>query len=50
MEIIKFEERPDGSAIIEFNFNKEEIETLVSFAITRMLKEHIESLNEEEYE
>jgi hypothetical protein len=50
MKIIKIEDRPDGSAIMECEFNKEEIEILVNFAITKMLKEHIESLREEENE
>lgn len=47
MKIIKIKDRPDGSAIMECEFDNKEIEILVSFAITQMLKEHIESLREE---
>jgi len=46
MEIIKFDEEKDGSCIMECNFSEEEIKTLVSFAINKLLKEHIKELEE----
>ena len=47
MEIIETIEKDNGSLDITFEFTREELEILLSFAINKILKEQIERSREE---
>lgn len=48
MNVLKITDQPDGSAIIELEMTEEEHEMLLSYAVTNLLKEHIERMENED--
>ena len=50
MEIIKFEEKEDGSAEILINFTQEEVKLLLNHAVNDILKKQLEKENVRRYD
>ena len=48
MEILNLTENEDGSANIEVDLTKEELQTLVEVGLNKILKEYIDVLKKEE--
>ena len=48
MDVLKITEQPDGSALVDVEMSEEEQGMLLSYAVTNLLKEHIERIEHED--
>jgi hypothetical protein len=48
MKVLKFDEQPDGSAIIEVEITEEENQFFIEYAVTNIIKEQIERTRNED--
>lgn len=48
MDVLKITEQPDGSALVDIEMTEKEQEMLLSYAVTNLLKEHIERIEHED--
>ena len=49
MKVLKFDEQPDGSAILEIEITEKENQFFVEYAVTNIIKEQIEREKDENY-
>ena len=46
MEVLKINDNPDGTATLDLEMSNEEQKLLIQYAVTNLLKEYIESCEE----